>query len=848
MKTVKIVKIKKITQLSVDNIIQDYIYKIIYTKYSGDFLMIVIFTILIFTSALVFSFCYREKRRFERSRDFYFNILTSLKSGVAVFNSKGEIVFKNENFDNIFMLEYDNISNRLEKFKAQIDTVAEDGVIKIDFNGTDKYILINKKKLYIPDFIDGDIVSVIDVTDREAIKEKFSLSYEIFKNNISGLIVTDINTVILDVNDHFTKITGYDREDVIGKKINVLKSGIHDEQFYKNMWDSIRKTGKWEGEIWNKRKNYDIYPEYLSIFTLYDEAGNPRNYVGSFIDISNIKRYEEKLESIAYYNEVTKLPNKKSFISKLKNFILEHRDKSIAICYLDVDNFKKFMDKYGTEVSNNVIYQISNRMLPHLKSTDIIAHFDEDIFVFATIYNNQKDFEEYLEKIQWAIYRTITVNGENWNFTSSIGVTIYPEDNEIVDELVRHSQQALFNAKMKGRNKISYYDIIMSKQLAIRKEKHQAIEEGLKNNDFILYLQPKYNVVKNIVEGAEVLVRWNHPKLGIIPPGEFIPYIYNSDLEVVFDYYIFDKTIKCIELLRKNGINTKLSINISPKALLNDNLLEHIRRNINNCSKDVINSLEIEIIESTSIDNLEKANSILNEFSKLGFGISVDDFGTGYASLDYIKSLPIDTVKIDRVFVMDMLSDPTDLNITEVVILLAKAFNKNIIAEGVENLETAAALQKLGCEVLQGYVISKPLSIDDFIIYMKHQQGVKLNFPIDSYFTNKEEIEIYAAVNSFKKLVKLENERDRKDFNQNHYDKVYFNSISWLRNRGISFFEKKTIYKNIIDKMVKIREVMDKINKKDIPIDMHSIYLEELNYLVNLMESNFNETWKKDFI
>lgn len=804
---------------------------------------------LIFIMFLFCLICYRERVKFIRSRDFYSNILISLKIGVVVFDGKGEIVFKNEGFERVFKSkdgENFELSDSFKEFKGKINRVGDKDVIKIDVNGIDKYLMVNKHKFNFHPYINFHVISLLDVTESEIIKDKFSLSYEIFKNNISGLVITDTDGIILDVNDYFTKITGYKRDEVIGKKIGILKSGMHDASFYQYMWESINNTGKWEGEIWNKKKSYDLYPEYLSIFTLYDEDGKPKNYIGSFVDISNIKKYEEKLESLAYYNEITKLPNKKFFILKLKNFIVEHRDKNIAICYLDVDNFKRFMDKYGSEIANNVIYQFSNRILPHLKSTDIIAHFDEDIFVFATIYEDQKTFEEYLEKIQWAIYRTITVDGESWNFTSSIGVTIYPEDNDIVDELIRHSQQALFNAKLKGKNKISYYDIIMSRQLAIRREKYQAIEEGLKNDEFILYLQPKYNVVKNIVEGAEVLVRWNHPVVGIITPGEFIPYIYNSDLEIAFDYYIFDKALKYIEILKENGINTKLSINISPKALLNDNLVEHIRKNIKDISNDIINCLEIEIIESTSIDNLEKANSILNEFSKLGFGISVDDFGTGYASLDYIKSLPIDTVKIDRVFVMDMLNDPTDLNITEVVILLAKAFNKNIIAEGVENLETASALQKLGCEVLQGYLISKPLNIDDFIRYMKYQQGVKINLSIEHYFSNKEEIEMYAAVNSFKNLVKLENEKDRKDFNQNYYDKVYFNSISWLRNRGVSFFEKKTVYKSTIDKMIKIREVIDKINKKDVPANMYSIYLEELRHLVVHMENSFNEVWKKD--
>ncbi|MEF3253974.1 MAG: EAL domain-containing protein, partial [Deferribacterales bacterium] len=802
------------------------------------------FLIILFLSVIVVVglYYFHSNKSKECANTIFNELLCSLPYGVLALDKSGKIVFYNQLFMEMFGIGSGYINDTAllpEAIVKKLNSLEGSEPIEISIDNKKRYLFVNKSEVKLGNFLDGYLFTFWDITEQELLKDKYKLAYEIFKNSLSAIAITDLKGNIIDINDSFEKITGYTKDEVLGRNISILKSGIHDKDFYANMWSSIKETGKWEGEIWNKKKNNDIYPEYLSIFALYDNEGNQKNYVANFADISDIKRYEERLESLAYYNEITKLPNKKFFISKLKKFIVDYRDKSIAICYLDIDNFRKFMDKHGTEISNNVIYQISNRILPHLRTYDIISHFDDDIFVFVTIYDNQKSFEEYLEKIQWAIYRTITINGEPYNFTSSIGVTIYPEDNDTVDELIRHAQQALYNAKLKGKNKISYYDIIMSKQIAIRKEKYQAIEEGLKNSEFVLFLQPKYNIVKNCIVGAEILVRWQHPKVGLIPPGEFIPYIYNTDLEVEFDKYIFDKAIEAVKYLKNNGIEIKLAINISPKALLDDNLVDYVNSRLSNFDSDIKSLLEIEIIESTSIDNLEKANSILNRFHHLGFGIAVDDFGTGYASLDYIKSLPIDTVKIDRVFVSDMINDPTDLNITEIVILLAKAFNKEIVAEGVESLETASALIKLGCEIFQGYLISKPLPIDDFVNYAKYHQGIKMKLNIENYFNSKDDIEIYAAINSFRRLVEMIKEIGSAKFDQNKYDKIYFNSISWLRNKGMAYFDNKSLYKSIVDKMVKMKEIIDKMNKRDIPQDMYSLYLEELIYTSDLLETLF---------
>lgn len=801
----------------------------------GKKYLIEIFFGVFFTFAVFFTLGIFIKNRLKniRTEEFISNLIQFVKGGLVAIDKNNRIKYVNET-----ALSFFGSHEEIIKFLSTLDEGNQHQV-----SVKDKVLILFKDYIVFEDVFDGVIIFFIDITENLNLQDKFKLAYEIFKNNLSGIIITDINGVIIDVNESFTKITGYTKDEVIGKKPSILKSGFHDDEFYKNMWVSLSSQGKWEGEIWNKRKNNEIYPEYLIVFTIYDEYGKPKYYVSSFIDITDIKKYEEKLEYLAYYNEVTKLPNKRFFLMKLKDFLKEYSGKKIAVCYLDLDGFKKFLDKYGIEIANNIMYQISNRILPNLKPRDIISHFDEDIFVFASMFEESENIDEYLEKIQWAIFKPFTVDGEVWNFTSSIGVTIYPDDNDIPDELIRHAQQAMFNAKLKGRNKIVYYDIILSKKISIRKEKVTAIEKGLQNEEFVLYLQPKADITNKKIVGAEVLARWISPTVGLIPPSEFIPYVQNSDIEIEFDKYVFRKSLELIDKLKKYGIDIKISLNISPRSLLNDELINHIRSYIyGDDIKDIKNNLEIEIVESTTIDNLDKAAAILNEFTRIGFGISVDDFGTGYASIDYIKSLPIDTVKIDKTFVIDLLKDPTDLNISEVVIMLAKAFNKNLIAEGVEDLKTASALYILGCDIFQGYVISKPLSEEEFIAkYDEINDRIRFMNVHDSYFKNKDQIEIYAAISAFKELVCYVSQMDNNNLEWNNYDKTYFNTMSWLRNRGLSYFSKKTTYNGIIEKMHKMKEIIDKINKRDYPKDTFGIYLGELDNLLKLVEIEYEE-------
>ncbi|ADR19452.1 sensor domain-containing protein [Calditerrivibrio nitroreducens] len=792
----------------------------------------IFFNIIIFTGLFLSLKFYEKMAKTEKlTRE----ITDSLKDFLIVLDEKGKVIYYNPSVIKFFK-DIDNFTEKLEYIIS-----SSDQQISIEVDGDSKTFYLHKNDVIISGKKEATVILLLDITEKITLSEKFKLAYDIIRHNLSGIVVTDLNGIILDVNDAFTKITGYERNEVIGKKTSILKSGVHDDKFYTNIWENVSNRGIWEGEIWNKRKNNEIYPEYLSIFTIKDENGKPKYFVGNFIEISEIKKYEEKLELLAYYNEVTKLPNKKFFIEKLRNFINDNKGKDIAVCYLDLDGFKKFLDKYGLEVSNKIINQISNRIMPILKKSDILGHFDEDIFVIATIVDDTKELEGYLEKIQFAIFRPITVDGVVWKFTCSIGVTIYPEDNDNPDELVRHAQQAVFQAKNRGKNRIVFFDTIMSKQLAIKREKLAMIERGLKNKEFILYLQPKFNVEKKEVVGAEVLVRWVHPTHGLIPPSEFIPYISNSDIEVEFDKYIVSRAFECIDYLYSKGLKVKLSINVSPNALLNEELIEFIRGTLLTELKEKSSMIEIEIIESTSITDLNKASEILGEFNKIGFGISVDDFGTGYASLDYIKALPIDTVKIDRTFVVDMLSDPTNLNVTEVVILLAKAFNKEIVAEGVENIETASALYKLGCNIFQGYLIAKPLPIEDFVDMYHKLNNMSISQVIDDYFKNKEVIEIYSAVNAFSRIINLLHYYGTHDFDQNSFDRLYFNLMSWLRNKGVSYYKKKEMYEQIIEEMLNTKDHIEKVLKNDYPKDMLYDFMQELSKLEEKLKRSYEK-------
>ncbi len=781
-------------------------------RYTLHFILGNLFNLLL-TSILWLLYVNRTKLM--ESEKFLSLLLNFLKNGIIVYDSNFNIKFINDTAKDL-------VNNNIPSFNSIPGEKGEIGYnfIKLLYY-KNSFSVFNE--LYY-------ILSIIDITELATLRDGFRLSYEVVRNSLNGIIITDLYGNIIDVNEAFTKITLYEKNEVLGKKTSILKSDMHEQQFYENIWRSLKETGKWEGEIWNKRKDNTIFPSYLSLFTIYYEKDLPKYYAGNFTDITKIKDYEKKLEILAYYNEVTLLPNKKYFINKLTDYLYANNQNRLAILYLDIDNFKTVVDKYGLEVSNNVIIDISKRIIHLLKTTDIISHFDEDIFVIAT--DEVENIDEYLKNIQRDIFKPIKIQNEFYNFTSSIGVTIYPYDNDSPGELVRHAQRALFDAKLKGKNIINFYDVSLNKDIIFYREKIYSIKDGMRNKEFVLYVQPKVDIVEKSIVGAELLVRWHKENEGaILPPSEFINYIQNTSLETEFDKYIINEAISLIKKLFEESIDIKISINISPRTLLEESFIDYLKNIIN---KNSINphTLELEIVESTTISDIDKASLILNELNSLGLDISVDDFGTGYASLDYIKSLPITTVKMDKTFVKDILKDPTNLKITEILILLSRAFNKKLVAEGVEDLMTANVLFSIGCKVIQGYLISKPVSLSEFIEKYYEMNTFIRSLPINgNTFPDKDYIEIYSAINGFKEVI-------NSIKNNSTYSGLIFNLNLWLRNRGELYFTKKNKYNLIIRYMNSIVGLMDKINKKDYPAEQYKNFIIEMDNFQKIMENS----------
>jgi diguanylate cyclase (GGDEF)-like protein/PAS domain S-box-containing protein len=570
------------------------------------------------------------------------------------------------------------------------------------------------------------LAALIDVTERKQAENEQKLSASVFTYAREGITITDSNAIIIDANDSFTRITGYSREEAIGQNLRFLQSSQETPEFFSNIDQALQKDGNWSGEIWNKRKNGEVYAEMTTISAVCNEHGIATHYIALANDITPMKAHQTQLERIAHYDVLTNLPNRVLLADRLSQAMLQCRRHKhlLAVAFLDLDGFKAVNDMHDHDVGDKLLIALSVRMKEVLREGDTLARIGGDEFVAVlTDLDKVEDCEPVLERLLLSASEPITVNNVIFHLSASIGITIYPQDNANADQLVRHADQAMYVAKGSGKNCYHLFDTAQDDAVKMHQENLEAIRNALDHHQFVLHYQPKVNMKTGIVIGVEALIRWQHPQRGLLNPIDFLPIIENNPMNIEVGEWVIDSALTQISAWEKMGLSLlNISVNIAAVQLQQSSFTQTLTSLLTAHPDVKPRYLELEVLETSALDDINHISNIMHDCIALGVNFALDDFGTGYSSLTYLRRLPASMIKIDQSFVQDMLIDVEDLAIVESVIALAKSFKRGVIAEGVESIEHCKAVLKLGCDLAQGNGIAKPMPASDIPAWINQWQ------------------------------------------------------------------------------------------------------------------------------
>ncbi|MDE2341988.1 MAG: PAS domain S-box protein [Betaproteobacteria bacterium] len=556
------------------------------------------------------------------------------------------------------------------------------------------------------------VAIINDITERKISDDYLKLVSRVFLHADESIFITDPDGWIIEVNPAFTRTTGYSREEVLGRNPRILQSGRHDHAFFASLWDAVLSKGHWSGEIWNRRKNGEIYPDKLTISVVKNDEGETLSYVCISSDISLLKAQQSELELMALHDPLTGLPNRALLNDRLSMALAESRRSGgkMAVCFIDLDDFKPVNDTYGHETGDLLLIEVAHRMSAILRATDTVARLggDEFILILSEIQSEQ-ELLGMLTRIMDAIAKPYALGEISVTISASIGVTIYPDDNADADTLLRHADQAMYLAKEKGRNCFHFFDVVDDRNAHLRSEGRARVELALQRREFELFYQPKVDLRNGQVVGLEALIRWRHPEQGLLLPADFLPLIENSEFETRLSEWVISEALRQMTQWQWEGLDMVVSVNLPARHLHSDRFIPFIVAVLAENPEIPRDRLELEVLETVALWDIPRVTQTMEECRRHGVMFSIDDFGTGYASLAYLRRLPVNTIKIDQSFTRDMLNDADDLSIVEGVISLAEAFQKNVIAEGVESVDHGTVLLYLGCRHAQGFGIARPM-------------------------------------------------------------------------------------------------------------------------------------------
>jgi len=570
---------------------------------------------------------------------------------------------------------------------------------------------------------EGAVVTFRDISEQRHADEMIRIAAIAFETQ-EGMVVTDAHNRILRVNQAFTRVTGYSAEEAVGRTPGMLKSGRHDESFYQQMWTALRETGRWQGEIWNRRKNGEIYPEWLSISAVHDGQGKITHFVSSFLDITQRKEAEEQIEFLAYFDPLTQLPNRRLLNERLQKLLAasgRHRRYG-ALLFIDLDNFKTLNDTMGHAVGDSLLIQVAQRLRQSVRAGDSVARLGGDEFV-VLLEELSPDIHDAIAQIRRAAEHMLESLGRPYalgeithHCTASIGAVPFRDIGDSIEGLLKAADMAMYKAKEAGRNALRFFDPAMQTEIEQRAALERDLRQALAEGQFALHLQPQVNHDGKIF-GAEALIRWQHPQRGTIMPGDFISLAEETRLILPIGQWVLTKACHQLALWQQDPATSgfSLAVNVSAVQFRDGAFVDNVAHAL---AESGIRPelLKLEITESVLLENTGEAITRMRALKdRLGVGLSLDDFGTGYSSLSYLKQLPLDQVKIDRSFVRDIDSNANDAAIADAVIALGRAFKLKVIAEGVETVSQRDALLARGCDAFQGYLYGRPVASDDFV-------------------------------------------------------------------------------------------------------------------------------------
>ncbi len=561
-------------------------------------------------------------------------------------------------------------------------------------------------------------------------KGQLKLASAVFDNMLEGIIVTKPNGEIVAVNPALYTITGYDRKELIGKTPKVLQSGRHDEMFYRAMWKTILETDQWEGEVWNKRKDGSVYPELLSISTVKDKQGSVQNYIAVLADISKQKEAEQELQHIAFYDELTGLPNRMLFKERLDSAINQasRNQQLLAILFIDVDNFKVVNDTLGHSTGDQMLKEIAERLSRCTRKNDTVARQGGDEFtIILQSLKCPEDATLVINNIMESLETRILIDNQEFYSSVSIGISFYPNDGERFDVLMKNADTAMYHAKSQGKNTYCIYTSSMNKHFHARMKLENNLRHATALGEMKPFFQPQFNLDSGELYGAEVLLRWQHPDHGLISPNQFIPIAEQSGLIIPIGEWLLRETCSIMKSWLDQGLPLKqVSFNLSIKQFAHSDLFNQVTTILNETGL-LPEHLDLEITESCLIPSVDrtidevnshsqsiKVEEILDKFHQAGIKISIDDFGTGYSNLSYLKRFHIDNLKIDQSFIRNVINDKNDAAIVKAIIAMAKGLDLKLVAEGIETKEQLEFLRDHDCDVGQGYYFGHPMPKEQF--------------------------------------------------------------------------------------------------------------------------------------
>lgn len=654
-------------------------------------------------------------------------------------NSEGYIVETNDQYLALSGYTRDEVINShisdFELFESDQDVSQH--INKIRTNGSDtfetKHIHKNGSTIDVevmasfdPNKAEFLFAFIRDISKRKHSERQLVLTNQVIEASSEGILITDETGAILFVNKAFTDITGYSKNEALGKTPAILNSGIQSPLFYEGMWKSLNTKGNWVGEVWNKKKNGEIYPEWLTISSL-KQRGTITHYIAHFSDLSETKQLHRQQEFLEYHDPLTGLANQKLLKQRMAmaQQLFQKQDVPFAVFILDLDRFKLVNDSFGHEAGDLILQEVAKRLTKGTRISDTVARFSGNQFVIVmSDHKAVANINNIATNIIKTFEKPFAIGDKQYSISASLGVAACPEHSTSIDELLLFAETAMFNCKLHTECQYTYFDPSLQSATKLHNQLASDLQYAVENNQLELWYQPQVCSKTNTVVGIESLLRWHHPELGLISPVQFIPIAEENNLIISIGNWVIKNAANTARKWKLNTLyNGRIAVNVSLNQLHTKEFIESIKY-ILSTSLIEPSSLEIEVTESLFYSNNQIQLEILTELFNMGIAIAIDDFGTGYSSLSRIREMPISTIKIDKCFVDDIEQQGVDQTIVKAVIDIARCLNINVLAEGVETKAQAEKLSSLGCDYCQGYYYAKPMTQSDCETWLvEHSQA-----------------------------------------------------------------------------------------------------------------------------